>query len=845
MISLYDVLESADGQLFGEPTLQLFTGFAIEPDQVVPGCLYVATQTARGDGHRWIQTAIERGALGVMCVEPPEYNTDGITVIVVRDAEKALLTWARMVLERFGTTVIAVSGAVGKATAAAAIAAVLSTRYSVYHAPFVAAGRLTLPLALGGLTAQHQMAVIVLPPDLAGNMRDLVSLARPMVGVVTCGGDDGAGQGDPPEQEGLALRALMEALPDGGLAVLNFDDALARGLGAQTPATVFSVGIDSFDADLLAYNIVLGRYRTGFDLRYGVERAVGRWTPLLGRHHLYSALAGLAVGLSYEVPLQDGLRALTEVPWLPGRFHPHKGLNDSLVIDDTCSPGIQSVTTALDWLGAMRASEAGRAVVVLGDLDLPADYTQPLYRQIGERIAAVADLLVAQGNLAATVARAAMDYGLERYRVRITHGPADTLAAARDGLGPHDFVLVKGGRTTGLGEVVRGLLQDQADGCRLAPAPVVVDAWLGGIVQPSWVEVDLSAIGQNVRRLRALVGPGVALMAMVPADAYGHGAIGVASTALLNGAGYLGVGTLDEGVALREAGLEAPILVMGFLSPAALRDALRYDLTIGLSSLAAARQANAVGGEMGRRLRAHIHLDCGAPGLGFPADESVEFFRAIKKMPHLDVEGLYTILASGAEDLGVQRARLSSFQQQVKPLLAIGLPLPYVHAADGAALLALPEARFTLVRADLPMYGLPPLAGVPLPEGLKPALAWKTVIAQAKMVAGTGSRSRRADSPAERIAVIPVGYADGFRSEPQRWQRVLVRGRRVPVLGSAGPHETILDVSAVPDVRAGDEVVLIGTQEGEAISIEEVAGWLRCGAAEVLSGLAARLCRGL
>ncbi len=158
---------------------------------MVPGCLYVATQTARGDGHRWIQMAIERGALGVMCVEPPEYNTDGITVIVVRDAEKALLTWARMVLERFGTTVIAVSGAVGKATAAAAIAAVLSTRYSVYHAPFVAAGRLTLPLALGGLTAQHQMAVIVLPPDLAGNMRDLVALARPMVGVVTCGGDDG------------------------------------------------------------------------------------------------------------------------------------------------------------------------------------------------------------------------------------------------------------------------------------------------------------------------------------------------------------------------------------------------------------------------------------------------------------------------------------------------------------------------------------------------------------------------------------------------------------------------------------------------------------------------------
>ena len=134
MISLYDLLDAADGQLFGEPSTQVFTDLALQPDQVEPGCLFVATQTLRGDGHQFMQAAVDRGALGLMCIEPPAFSSDGITVIVVRDVERALLNWARKVLERFGTTVIAACGAGEQETAVAVIAAVLGTRY-----PFIAA----------------------------------------------------------------------------------------------------------------------------------------------------------------------------------------------------------------------------------------------------------------------------------------------------------------------------------------------------------------------------------------------------------------------------------------------------------------------------------------------------------------------------------------------------------------------------------------------------------------------------------------------------------------------------------------------------------------------------------
>ncbi|MBN1967137.1 MAG: hypothetical protein JW910_20960, partial [Anaerolineae bacterium] len=352
MISLYDMLEAADGQLFGEAAAHIFTDFAFELSQVEPGCLFVALKSERGDGHQLIAAAVERGALGVICTQPPGVPTDNVTVMIVREAEQALLNWARIVMQKYGTAVIAVTGAIGKSTTAAAIAAVLSTRYNVYTSTRGGIGRLGLPLALGRLGQQHELAVLELATEQSGEMDELMEIVHPLVSVVT-----GSHIPDtwPGEQEHLAdeLASLVSHLPDDGIAVLNYDDPGVRGLEERTRASVFSYGIDSFDADLIAYNIVIGRYKTGFDLRYAGERFVGKWVPLLGRHQLFNVMAALAVGLSYQVPMEDGLRALTQVDPLPGRMRPLNGVGGSLLIDDTYSASEQSTIAALEWLGSV------------------------------------------------------------------------------------------------------------------------------------------------------------------------------------------------------------------------------------------------------------------------------------------------------------------------------------------------------------------------------------------------------------------------------------------------------------------------------------------------------------
>src|SRR5260221_321079 len=183
MINLYDILEAADGQLLGEPAAILFTDFCFDSRRVREGELFVAVKTERGDGHNYMWEAIEGGALGVMCNRPPDFETPNITVIVMRNVEAALLNWAQIVLRKFGTTVIGVTGSSGKSTAKEAIAAVLSTRYRVFKSPGSFNGRFGLPLALGKLSKDDKLAVLEFGTDQFGEMADLVNATKPLLGA--------------------------------------------------------------------------------------------------------------------------------------------------------------------------------------------------------------------------------------------------------------------------------------------------------------------------------------------------------------------------------------------------------------------------------------------------------------------------------------------------------------------------------------------------------------------------------------------------------------------------------------------------------------------------------------
>ncbi|MEP7287172.1 MAG: alanine racemase [Chloroflexota bacterium] len=853
MINLYDILEAADGQLLGEPAAAIFTDFCFDSRRVREGELFVAVKTDRGDGHNFMREAVQGGALGIMCHHPPDFETPNITVIVMRNVEAALLNWARIVLRKFGTTVIGVTGSNGKSTAKEAIATVLSTHYRVFKSPGSFNGRFGLPLALGKLSSGDKLAVLEFGTDQFGEMADLVSATKPLVGVVTnisYGHTERLSNLDNVASEN---RVLIDQLPANGLAVLNYDDDRVRGMGATSKAHKITIGLDhtgaTFGADFMAYNLVLARDKTGFDLRHVRERFVGRWVPLLGSHQLYGVLAALAVGLSYDIPIEEGLRALTNLQPLPGRLNPLEGKGQSLLIDDTFNANPQSTLAALDWLDTLHvpAKGKGRRIFIMGDMDELGGHALAGHREVGKRAAEVADVFITEGDLASVAGRAALDQGMERHSVKITFSPQDAANVIADSLTPDDIVLVKGSPTARMEHVVQLLLANESDEARLPRTEEAYDSvWTNRPSRPTWIEVDKSAIAQNVRELKRIIGPDVALMAVVKANAFGHGAVAVSSTALLNGAEYLGVASVNEAAELRDAAIDAPILVLGYTPPWAAPQVVRYNLTIDLYDIEIARSFDRAASQMNTTIKAHVKVDTGMARLGLLPEQVTPFFRSLKNLKNLEIEGIFTHFAAADNDVEYTLDQLRLFRDAITPLKAAGYTFKYTHAANTAGVMNFPNSWFNMVRVGIGLYGLNPAEDNPLLGEFRPAMSWKTTIAQVKTLpTGTfvGYGKTYQTHAVERIAVIPVGYADGFRRGPQTWGSVLVNGQRAPIVGRVSMDQTMIDVTQIADVSIGDEVVLIGSQGAERITAEDVARQLGTSNYEVVSTILARVPR--
>lgn len=850
MINLYDILEAADGQLFGEAAAAIFTGYCFDSRRVNRGELFVAIKTERGDGHQYMHEAVQGGALGIMCHQPPDFDTVGITVIVMRDVERALLNWARIVLRKYGTTVIAVTGGAGKSTTKEAIAAVLSTRYEVYKSPGSFNGRLGVPIALGSLSAQHKLAVLEFGTDQFGEMSELTDVVKPLVGVVTNINHSYTDRLGSLDNVTAEHAMLVSNLPDVGLAVLNYDDERVRNMGSLTKANVLTVGVDStgssFGADFLAYNVLIARDKTGFDLAHSGQRFIGRWIPLLGVHQIYNALAAIAVGSAFNVALEESLRALTDLMPLPGRMRPLDGAGKSLLIDDSFSATPESALAALDWMRQVRTSN-GRTIFIFGDIDDLGSESMAIHREVGKQAAEVADIFITEGENAAIAGRAALDAGMRREQIHFTFSPQDAVHLIRDSLTVDDLVLVKGGAAARMEHATRMLLANEGDAALLPRAEAAYNSvWMNRPSRPTWIEVDKIAIANNTRRFKEIIGPDVTLMAVVKANAYGHGALAVSTTVLLNGADMLGVATVNEAIELRDAGITAPILCMGYTPPWAVRQAIRYDLALTIYELEIARSFDRVAREMGAKLRAHVKIDTGMSRLGLMPDQVTPFFRSAKNLTQLEFEGLYTHFAAAESDLDYTQAQFKTFTDLHRLLRASGFSFKYVHAANTAATLLYPDMRLNMVRVGIGLYGIAPGSEAPLPDDFRAAMTWKTSVAQVKTLAagtpvGYGSTYRTRGK--ERIAVIPVGYADGFRRAPQHWGSVLVNGQRAPLVGRVSMDMTMINITNIPDVNIGSEVVLIGVQGDEQLTADQVAQELGTSAYEVVSTILSRVPR--
>lgn len=849
MVELEDLLQATGGLPHGPIHATRFTGLCCDSRQVAPGQLFVAIRSDWADGHDDIPEACRRGALGVLCERPVDPETCSVTCIVVRNTRSALADWARAMVKWGAVEGIGVAGSAGKSTATEAIAAVLEQAGPLLKAPS-SAGPLGLAIGLSRLQPGQRLAVVELASEAPGDMAEMMAIHTPRHGVVLNLAAERFRAPGAVDLEALEIERLLESLPADGWAVLNCDDPRVVALVRRTAAKPIWVGVGP-RADVRASRLQASEAGLSFTLiarqplRAGQEESVRVSTRLLGRHNVYALLAAAALGLAYGLSLERIAEALRGLAPLPGRLQPLSGRGGALILDDTQSATPATVEAALEVLAGLPQA---RKIAVLGDMSPRGAAAQEAYRQAGAKAALATGLLVTVGDGMRLAAQEALRQGLARGQVRVTYTPEDALRALEGQLGPDVAVLVKGAPEMRLGQVVQALAASESGaGERAGGRAGQLDEPRTRPARLTWVEVDLEAIAQNVRRLRGIVGEQVAIMAVVKADGYGHGAIKVAYTALNNGADWLGVACLNEALALRAAGIEAPILILGYTPPWQAQQVVEHGIDATVFNLEPAQALGRAAAALGRTARVHVKVDTGMGRLGLLPEDTVPFVEALAAVPGLAVQGIFTHFAmADSADRSHCNEQWRRFKGLLAELARRGLRPPLAHAANSAATLTMPEAHLDMVRVGVALYGLSPSADVPCPPGFRPALAFKTQVSQVKTVpAGScvsyGCTYRTARE--SRLAVIPVGYADGFRRAPQHWGEVLVRGRRAPIVGRVCMDQTIIDVTDIPGVRQGDEVVLIGSQGEERITADEVAARLGTINYEVVSEILARVPR--
>jgi alanine racemase len=372
-------------------------------------------------------------------------------------------------------------------------------------------------------------------------------------------------------------------------------------------------------------------------------------------------------------------------------------------------------------------------------------------------------------------------------------------------------------------------------------------AWFS---QRAWVEIDLGALSDNVKQLVKFLSPRTQLMAVVKADAYGHGAVAVAKTALEAGAGWLGVATVPEGIQLREDGIKAPILILGATNtPEQIQAIAHWQLQ---PTLCSPKQALEFSNTLetinyNSSLSVHIKLDTGMSRLGTNWQEAAEFVQLVQGLPHLDIASIYSHLATADNpDATVMMEQHSRFEEAIAHIKAKGITIPSLHLANSAATLADSRLHYDMVRVGLAIYGLYPANHLQNHIKLQPVLQLKARVTQVKTIAaGTGvSYGHHFIAPQEmRLAVVGIGYADGVPRHLSNQMQVLIRGQRVPQIGAITMDQIMLDVSSIPDLQEGEIVTLLGEQGKEQISADDWANCLNTISWEILCGFKHRLPR--
>jgi len=365
--------------------------------------------------------------------------------------------------------------------------------------------------------------------------------------------------------------------------------------------------------------------------------------------------------------------------------------------------------------------------------------------------------------------------------------------------------------------------------------------------RPTRAVISLAAVRHNTRVIRKRIGKASGVMAIVKADAYGHGMIPVARASLEAGAKWLGVATVDEALAIRKQGIDSPLLILGPTFQADADTLVRNNISVAVGSLKIARALGKAAGKRRTKAKVHIKVDTGMGRFGFWWKELIRLLPEISRIQGITLEGCFTHFAvSDAANPGYTRKQHDRFRKLIEAAAMGGIRFPLIHCANSGAILQHPGTFYDMVRAGVVLYGMLPDKETKLTLPLKPVMTLTTNIIEIRthpsgryLSYGCTFRTRRKS----RIAILPIGYADGISRKMSNRGEVIIRGCRVPIVGRVCMDQILVDVTDIPGARVGDPVLFWGKQGKNVLKAEEVAEWMETISYDVTCGVSRRVPR--
>jgi len=366
------------------------------------------------------------------------------------------------------------------------------------------------------------------------------------------------------------------------------------------------------------------------------------------------------------------------------------------------------------------------------------------------------------------------------------------------------------------------------------------------LTRPVWVEIDLNNLKYNLRQLKSRLSSGTLIMAVVKADAYGHGVLQISQVLVDEGVDRLGVALPEEGVELREAGFSLPIHVLGEVLPAQYKLMMKYDLIPTVARRDSLYKFNELAKIQGIKKKIHIKIDTGMGRIGLSPDQAIVFIQEAMDLNNIEIEGLMTHFATADEkDKEYTYQQWERFKYVIRELENLNIDIPVKHAGNSATIIDLVDFQLNMIRPGISLYGLLPSEDVSSIT-LKPVLSWEARIDFIKEVPAGSNISYGATyvtKSTSKIATIPLGYADGYSRLLSNKGFVLINGQRASIVGRVCMDQFMVDITDISDVNVGDEVVLIGKQMNEKITATDIANLLGTINYEVLCNISKRVPR--